>query len=710
MSPASDSDESFDGASSLVGTFTTDGTAALTPGSLDGQQDKDHSVPANPHTTFAVPVRRVDDLRSKYNTSSQSISSSSEEDYDTLQPDPSAMIAGSKGGGAEASEGGSDLRRNSWSPGEVKDEQPKSSLDSSSKAASSETSRPPLERQRSVKVKLEKTDRKGRYILVADDRELREVLREGLEYQTAVQQKKQRPRFRDLVFTRQFTAFDRQNPQSAESPFHGFFTLFWLGTALLLLKIAAQNWKTYGSIFGRHEILDLMFRRDVAVMGLTDGVMCGSTAFCVLLQKAIVKGYLRWNREGWIIQNIWQTFFLGAVIGWSRYRNWPWTHTVFIVLHCMVMLMKQHSYAFYNGYLSEVYRRKTLLEKKLRELKDIEPDNAISDGQKYPTALSTSREDPQHIQSVEHRRHSLISKRSSALNQEHTEVAAVAAAIESGDPLNLEQIESFERIINWELDDMNEELKGKCSETHNCFPSNLNIKNFAEYIVLPTVVYELEYPRQEKINWWYVAEKTAATFGSLIVMQVVSEAYIYPHVMRTVEMKEQGMPLIERLQEFPWVLSDMMFPFMMEYLLSWYVIWECILNVLAEVTRFADRGFYGDWWNSVSWDQYARDWNRPVHNFLLRHVYHSSISAFHLSRSSATLVTFFLSSCIHELVMWCIFNKLRGYLLAMQMLQIPLVMLSQTRFLKGRTILGNAIFWLGIMTGPSFLCSLYLII
>ena len=27
------------------------------------------------------------------------------------------------------------------------------------------------------------------------------------------------------------------------------------------------------------------------------------------------------------------------------------------------------------------------------------------------------------------------------------------------------------------------------------------------------------------------------------------------------------------------------------------------LNVLAELTRFADRGFYGDWWNTVSWDQ-----------------------------------------------------------------------------------------------------------
>lgn len=39
------------------------------------------------------------------------------------------------------------------------------------------------------------------------------------------------------------------------------------------------------------------------------------------------------------------------------------------------------------------------------------------------------------------------------------------------------------------------------------------------------------------------------------------------------------------------------------YLLAFYVIFECVLNVFAEVTRFADRGFYDAWWNSTTWDQ-----------------------------------------------------------------------------------------------------------
>ncbi len=166
------------------------------------------------------------------------------------------------------------------------------------------------------------------------------------------------------------------------------------------------------------------------------------------------------------------------------------------------------------------------------------------------------------------------------MRKEESEISIVASAIEPGAFLDVDQILSFERLIKWEIVGLTEELNGKCSHGGNCYPSNLNLKNIAEYICLPTVVYELEYPRQEHINWSYVAEKTAATFGVLGIMIVVSQAYIYPIVISTLKMKEQGMTLQERLGDFPWVLSDLMFPFMLEYLLAWYTIWECVVSSL----------------------------------------------------------------------------------------------------------------------------------
>lgn len=82
-------------------------------------------------------------------------------------------------------------------------------------------------RRKSLTVRLEKTGQAGRYQLTAEDPELRDLLKQGFERSKDGGIKWKRSRFRDLVFTRQFTTFDRQNIESASSPFHGFFSLFW---------------------------------------------------------------------------------------------------------------------------------------------------------------------------------------------------------------------------------------------------------------------------------------------------------------------------------------------------------------------------------------------------------------------------------------------------------------------------------------------------
>lgn len=107
-----------------------------------------------------------------------------------------------------------------------------------------------------------------------------------------------------MVFTKKFTAFDRHNNVIADSPFHGFFTLGWLAFVVFVLQLAAANWRTHGNILGTNEIMEMMFHKDVIVLGLSDGVMCFCTGFGLILQKFIHWGYISWNREGWIIQSV----------------------------------------------------------------------------------------------------------------------------------------------------------------------------------------------------------------------------------------------------------------------------------------------------------------------------------------------------------------------------------------------------------------------
>ncbi len=120
-------------------------------------------------------------------------------------------------------------------------------------------------------------------------------------------------------------------------------------------------------------------------------------------------------------------------------------------------------------------------------------------------------------------------------------------------------------------------------------------------------------------------------------------------------------------------------------------------NTLAELTYFADRDFYSDWWNSTSFDEFARKWNRPVHEFLLRHVYLESLETYKLSKNNATLLTFLLSSCLHELILAVTGKRVRLYMFSMQMFQIPLIYFARIPIVKKQRLFGNCLFWFGML-------------
>jgi hypothetical protein len=174
--------------------------------------------------------------------------------------------------------------------------------------------------------------------------------------------------------------------------------------------------------------------------------------------------------------------------------------------------------------------------------------------------------------------------------------------------------------------------------------------------------------------------------------------------------------------------AQLAIPMIINFLLIFYIIFECVCTGFAELSYFADREFYQDWWNSTSWDEFSRKWNKPVHTFLLRHVYASSRSGLRLGRWGATFFTFLLSALCHELVMAVVSKKIRPYLFLMQvseaevaasisawtsleprslqMIQLPMIMISRLPAVKRNRTLGNIIFWAGLMLGFRESCLL----
>jgi sterol O-acyltransferase len=435
--------------------------------------------------------------------------------------------------------------------------------------------------------------------------------------------------------------------------------LFWIGLAVMVITAMARNVREtgYPLIFKQWRL----FTENIWEMFLSDFLMTATTAVSIPLHIFFKNstGVWRWDSLGMLIQSVYQACWLAFWVDLPFIRKWTWTAQVFFTLHLLALFMKMHSYAFYNGHLSVTKRRLSALDDPSGE--------STKAAVKYPSPKT-------HVRSM---------------SQEF-----VCNGKDEGKPV--EQLR----------EDLAMELTSPLG--HVSYPENLTVMNYIDYLFCPTLCYELEYPRTDSINWLELFFKSLAVFGCIFLMTVTSEEFILPvldisakELQATTSFSDGALVLAE-------TISRLLFPFMVMFLLVFLVIFEYILNAFAEITRFADRQFYADWWNSCDWLEFSREWNKPVHHFFRRHVY--SASRIHLSRPMATIITFLISALAHELVMGCITKKLRGYGAIAMMLQMPIVMVQRSPWVRGRTLLNNVLFWCSMILGLSMMCALYVLV
>jgi sterol O-acyltransferase len=224
------------------------------------------------------------------------------------------------------------------------------------------------------------------------------------------------------------------------------------------------------------------------------------------------------------------------------------------------------------------------------------------------------------------------------------------------------------------------------------FPKNVTFGNFMDFLLIPTLVYELEYPRTREIRPYYVIEKLLSTIGMVSFLHLLSDNYLVPLLIQS--------PNLSPIE----VVMELIIPFFLVILGIFYLVFDCLCNGFAELTRFSDREFYKDWWNSSTYAEFARKWNKPVHEWLLRHIYLDSMETLKFSKRSAMFATFLFSSVIHELFIILCLRMFQPYLFAAQMFQIPLIYVG--RDLKG-TRFGNWFFWFSLLLGVPLLSVLY---
>ncbi|ORY71346.1 MBOAT, membrane-bound O-acyltransferase family-domain-containing protein [Pseudomassariella vexata] len=472
-----------------------------------------------------------------------------------------------------------------------------------------------------------------------------------------VRAEQRRRLFPTIDYTSRVSHFD---PESDYRDFHGFFNLFWIGLAIMAITSMLRNIKDTGYPL-RVQIWTL-FTVKLWHLGIADFLMVASTAFSLPLHMLTRKsdGGMSWKTGGMAIQSTYQVLWMSLWIAVPFALNWTWTAQVFFLLHTMVGLMKMHSYAFYNGHLSET-------EKRLRAL-----DNP-----------STANKDP-------------VYQYPSVENPMGTIANGGLEVDGDSDDEGLKQLR----------EDLARELTSPIGNI--TYPNNLTWSNYVDYFFCPTLCYEMEYPRTKAINWTSLIAKIVATFGCIFLLTIISEEFILPVLQDSHTRLEATSSAFDTLLILFESISWLLFPFMLTFLLVFLVIFEYVLGAFAEITHFADRHFYADWWNSTDWMEFSREWNVPVYSFLRRHVYATSKPR--IGKNMATIITFLISAMGHEIVMACITKKLRGYGFICQMSQLPIVMLQRTRLVRGKETLNNVCFWCSMILGLSLICSLYVLV
>ncbi|KOC17310.1 putative sterol o-acyltransferase (APE2) [Aspergillus flavus AF70] len=447
------------------------------------------------------------------------------------------------------------------------------------------------------------------------------------------------------------------DPRSDYHNFRGFFTLFWIGLFIMVATTALRNVKDTGSPL-RVRVWSLL-TANVWAMGFSDLAMVVSSAAVLPLHRLYrnSNGWLRWGRGGMIVQSIFEAAWLILWINWPFMLRWTWTAQVFFTLHTLTFLMKIHSYAFYNGHLSETERRLSALDNP----GSVSIDAAVD---RYPDPAP--RRPP-------------TQRRSSHSRSESIQELREDLATELTSPLG-----------------------------HVTYPQNLTLPNYVDFTFCPTLCYELEYPRSKERSWAEISLKTCAVFGCIFLLTLTSEEFILPVLSEANTQLHLKQSAADKALILAETINMLMFPFMITFLLVFLVIFEYVLGAFAEITCFADRHFYSDWWNSCDWLEFSREWNIPVHHFLRRHVYFPSKTRF--SQSVAMFITFLVSSIAHELVMSCITKKLRGYGFVAMMLQLPIVAVQQSKYFRGKTTLRNIFFWLSMIFGLACMCALYVLV
>ncbi|KAJ7384193.1 Sterol O-acyltransferase 1 [Desmophyllum pertusum] len=231
---------------------------------------------------------------------------------------------------------------------------------------------------------------------------------------------------------------------------------------------------------------------------------------------------------------------------------------------------------------------------------------------------------------------------------------------------------------------------------------NQPLPEFGQYLYFlfcPTLIYRDQYPMTPCIRWNYVVSNTFQTLACIFYTYYLFARFCVP-VFRNIGKGHWS------FKHFTLSVFSCMLPATMVLVLGFFAILHSWLNAFAEMTRFADRMFYKDWWNAASYADYYRTWNVVVHDWLYAYIY-KDIVKYVKSRQLATVSVFILSAIVHEYVLMFAFRFFFPILLIMfGAVGLSFVFLKPKKH-ENVSQAWNVFMWITLIIGNGLLMCLY---
>ena len=196
--------------------------------------------------------------------------------------------------------------------------------------------------------------------------------------------------------------------------------------------------------------------------------------------------------------------------------------------------------------------------------------------------------------------------------------------------------------------------------------SEAGFSEFLYFIACPSIIYRTSYPRTPLVQWSKVVSHALECVFIVLYIYIVFTRFLFPII------RVPPTPGEDTLWDFVLMSFNAMLPSIMIFVFGFFGFLHSWMNFWAELLQFADREFYRDWWNSLSFAEYYRKWNGVVYDWLYAYVYSDVVLFLEkhgfkklAARSLSSLFVIEASAVIHEFIIACAFGFFFPVLLLM---------------------------------------------